>query len=138
MTLATRVVPSLAPLLRAIQGAGLVVSVYQTGKNSQDEATINGLLRSARQVHEALTELKWKLGDAVDYPFEHAQENVTLGRYALPIVPDAQAVGDLLQVGGETQERVLALFSRILGRLAAIAEAVELGIGLKPLEVPEA
>jgi predicted Zn finger-like uncharacterized protein len=137
MTLASRIMPEMAKLNKAMQASGIVVTIYQSGKNSQDEAMINALLRSARLIHESLTELKWKIGEAIPYPFEHAQERITLGRYALATVPDPQAVGDLFQAGGETQDRIFPLHNRVLGRLTATAEAVEKAIGLQPLKAPE-
>jgi predicted Zn finger-like uncharacterized protein len=138
MTLASRIIPELARLNKVMQASGMVVTIYQTGKNSQDQVMVNALLRTGKLIHESLTELKWKLGDSIPYPFEHAQDRMTLGRYALMMVPDTQAIGDLFQAGGEVQERLFPLHHRVLGRLTATAEAVEKAIGLQPLKVPEA
>ncbi|WP_435011366.1 M48 family metalloprotease [Tundrisphaera lichenicola] len=131
--LGSRIVPELGPVARATHATNLVVQKFHEGKGQKDESLVNALLRAARSLHEALTELKWKIGDSIDYPFEHAQEGVTLGRFALPAVPDQGEIGDLLQAGSEVQDRLLTLHYRILGRLAVTAEAVEHALGLPPL-----
>jgi len=97
---------------------------------------INALFRGGRLVHDRLTALKWKIGDSVSDPFEHAHEGITLGRFALPTLPDPQAVGALIQVGAEAQDRLIDLHRRVLGRLTATSEAVERSIGLLPVELP--
>jgi hypothetical protein len=137
-TLASRIIPEMGKLNRAMQASGIIVEIFQTGKNNQDQVMIDALLRSAQQIHESLTELKWKIGDAIPYPFEHAQDRITLGRYALAVVPDPKALGDLFQAGGEVQDRIFPLHHRVLGRLTATVEAVEKAIGLQPLKAPEA
>jgi hypothetical protein len=68
------------------------------------------------------------------YPFDHAQGEVTLGRFAIPSLPDSSAIGDLLQVGETALDRLVPLYARILGRLALAALEVERALGLPPLE----
>jgi len=127
-----RIAPELGSLARSIHATALLIGKFQEGKNEKDEPMINAILRGGRRVHERLTELKWKLGDAIPYPFEHAREGVTLGRYALPELPDPGDIGAMIRVGGEAQDRLIVLQHRILGRLAVTAEAVELALGFPP------
>ncbi len=136
-TLATRIIPEMSTLHRAMQAGEIVVSIFQKGNNSQNQVMINALIRSGKLIHESLTALKWKLGDGIPYPFEHAQDRISLGSYALPSVPDEKAIGDLFQAGSDVQDRIFALHHRVLGRLTATAEAVEKVIGLQPLKPPE-
>ena len=130
-----RVVPELGQVLIALGALGFLFSQFQAGKNDKDQAMINALLRGGRKLHDRLTSLKWKVGDLIAYPFEHAQAGITLGRYALPNLPPAEALGDLFQTGTEAQDRLIDLHRRVLGRLAATAEAVERAIGLPPVEI---
>ncbi len=132
LALGSRVVADLEPAARSGLATALVGQLYQAGKED-DQGMINALLRAGATLHERLTALKWKVGDAVAYPFEHAQQGVTLGRFALPEVPDAKAVGDLLQAGAEARQRLLDLHRRVFGRLATTVEAVEQAFGLTPL-----
>ncbi len=67
------------------------------------------------------------------YPFEHAQNDISLRRFLLPIIPEPEAVGDLMNQGGEAIEKTAVLNRRILGRLAVVAEEVEHAIGLAPI-----
>ncbi len=130
-----RVVGELGSLIAALAALGFLFTLYQAGKNEKDQAMINALLRGARLIHDRLTALKWKIGDSVPYPFEHAHDGITLGRFVLPSVPDSQEIGDIIEIGIEAQGRVIDLHRRVLGRLAATAEAVERAIGLLPVEV---
>jgi hypothetical protein len=68
------------------------------------------------------------------YPFDHAGGEVTLAKFALPSIPEATAIGDLLGVAETTLDRLLPLYSRILGRLALAVEEVERAVGLLPVE----
>lgn len=102
------------------------------------ETLVNACLRASRAMHERLTELKQKLGDTRPYPFEHAQENLSVGRHVLPggLLPDAQEVYAVAEMAQGAHRRVLELYGRVLGRLAVAAEAVETALGLEPIEVP--
>ena len=74
-----------------------------------------------------------KVGDTIDYPFEHAQEDVTLARFVVPSLPDKDDVVEVLQAGDEAIDRLGGLYTA-LGRLAVTAEEVERALGLPPLE----
>ncbi len=134
--LGERVVPELGPLIAALGSLNFLIGLFQEGKNDHDQPMIQAMLRAARRVHDQLTTLKWKIGDVVTYPFEHAEPGISLGRFALPVLPAPEAIGDLLQIGTEAHDRLLNLHRRVLGRLAATAEAVERSVGLPPVEVP--
>ena len=134
--LGARVVPELSQFVPAINALGFLINLYQSGKNDKDQAMINALLRGTRHLHDRLTRLKWKIGDAVAYPFEHAHAGVTLGRFLLPTLPEIEDVGGVIQTASETQDRLVDLHRRVLGRLTATAEAVERAIGLPPVEIP--
>ena len=136
--LGRRVVPELSQFLPTFAAVGFLIKLFQAGKNDKDQAMINALLRGTQSLHERLTQLRWKVGDALGYPFEHAHQGITLGRFIIPNLPDAGAVGEVVQAADEAQDRVLDLHRRVLGRLAAAAEAVEVAIGLPPVEVPAA
>ncbi len=131
-----RIMLELSPVLRAYRALGVLVEKYQAGRVVDDAAMNNALRRGGRALHDRLTELRWKIGDATPYPFEHAREGISLGQFALPAVPGAEEIGDLLQVASEAMDRIIALHRRVLGRLAATAEAVERAVGLPPLEAP--
>jgi Zn-dependent protease with chaperone function len=112
-----------------------LVNAYQQGNNQKNQPLINAVLRAAEQLHERLEEFRTKVGDTLNYPFEHAQETITLAWFALPQVPEKNNVGELLQAGDEALGRLSTLYRRTLGRLAVTAEEVERALGLPPIEV---
>jgi hypothetical protein len=132
-----RLVRDLPPVLRAQQVVVRLVQACVQGNRQKDDVMVNACLRAGRQLHDRLEELRWKLGDSVIYPFEHAQEEISLDRFALPIVPQGDALGDVIEAGGEAIERIGTLYRRVLGRLAVTAEEVERAVGLQPLETAE-
>ena len=136
VVLGGRVVAELSQFVPAINALGFLINLYQAGKNDKDQAMINALLRGTRHLHDRLTQIKWKIGDSVAYPFEHAHEGMTIGRFLLPTLPDSQDVGGVVQTASETHDRLVDLHRRVLGRLTATAEAVERAIGLPPIEIP--
>ena len=100
---------------------------------TKSQPLINACLRAARQLHDRLEEFRWKVGDTLSYPFEHAQEDATLARFALPRVPESDNIGELLQATHDALERLTTLYRRALGRLTVTAEEVERALGLPPL-----
>ena len=129
------VIPELGRAIPALGTLGFLINLFAAGKNEQDMPLIQAMLAASRATLDRLAALRGALGDAIAYPFEHAEPGITLGRYALPALPPAEAVGAVLAVATEAQDRVLDLHRRALGRLVATAEAVERAVGLPPLAV---
>ncbi|HKM54301.1 MAG TPA: M48 family metallopeptidase [Isosphaeraceae bacterium] len=130
--LAIRIWPKLLPLLQARVALLAVLKQYEG--NEQNQRLNDAILRGGRELKDRLQELSTALQGGMLYPFDHAQGEVTLGRFAIPSVPDSSAIGDLLRVGETALDRLVPLYARILGRLALAAEEVERALGLPPLE----
>jgi hypothetical protein len=114
------------------------VKAYQDGKDPKNQPLINAMLRAAATLRNLLEELRRKVGDAIAYPFEHADENVTLARFVFPAsLPESNDIGGLLEASGEALDRLAGLYRRALGRLAVTVEEVERALGLTPIAVEE-
>ena len=136
--LGSHVAPEVARLDGVRQVVAAVVQAYQAGKGEKNPALINAVLRAAARLRDVLEEFRWKVGDAIEYPFEHAREGVTLARFALPaVLPAKEEVGRLMDASGEAIERLVGLYRRALGRLAVTAEEVEKALGLPPIAVDD-
>jgi len=131
-----RVIPDLPVLHRDLQTLARLLNTLQQAK-SQSQPLINACLRAGKQLHDRLEEFRWKIGDTLNYPFEHSQEDATLVKYALPRVPPAENVGELGQAAQDALERITTLYRRALGRLTVTAEEVERALGLPPLPTPD-
>jgi hypothetical protein len=127
-----RVWPKLMPLARDRIALLSVLQHYQG--NEQNERLVNAILRGGRDLHDRLQELAAALGGEMLYPFDHAAGEVTLKAFALPSIPDAGAIGELIETAEAALDRLLPLHSRLLGRLTLAAEAVETALGLPLLE----
>ncbi len=68
--------------------------------------------------------LRSTVGDTIDYPFEHVEEDITVGRFAFPaLLPEKDEVAELLEVMAAIKQ-LLGLYKRALGRLTVTAEEV--------------
>ena len=130
-----------SPIARLAHARQLLLGTlqaYEVGKAPKNQPLINAVLRASASLRDELETFRRKLGDAIDYPFEHADENVTLAKFALPpVLPANDNVGDLLDASGEAINRLAVLYFRALGRLAVTAEEVEHAVGLPPIAVEE-
>ena len=136
--LGANVVSQLVPTLRAKQILGLLVSRCAGGNTETNQPLVNAVLRAASDLRDRLQELRSKVGDTIDYPFEHAREDITLGRFALPtVLPEKSDVVELLETAGAAIDRLLGLYRRALGRLTVTAEEVERVLGLEPIAIDE-
>jgi hypothetical protein len=111
---------------------------YHAAGDPKDQPRINAVLRAAAALRDHLEETRWKVGDSIEYPFEHADENVTLGRFAFPpLIPAKDDIGALIEASGEALSRLVGLHRRALGRVALAALEVERALGLPPIVVDE-
>ncbi len=125
--------PQIARLAQARQVSLGALQAFEAGKDPKNQPLINAILRAAASLRDRLDEFRWKVGDAIDYPFEHADENVSLAKFALPaVLPEKDDIGALLEASGEAIDRVAGLYRRTLGRLAVTAEEVETRTGSAP------
>jgi len=74
----------------------------------------------------------------VRFPFDHAEGEVSVGRYLLDQRADPDDINSTMGSAGELLSRALGLQTRCLGRLCRIAERVEQHLDLPPMTVPTA
>jgi predicted Zn finger-like uncharacterized protein len=136
--LASGVMPQLSRLSQSRSVLMGAIQAYEAGKDPKDQPRINAVLRAASALRDRLEETRWKVGDGIAYPFEHAHEDVTLGKFAFPpLIPAKEDIGGLVEASGEAIDRLAGLHRRALGRLALAAEEVERALGLPPIVVEE-
>jgi hypothetical protein len=134
--IAGNVLPKLPTVFTARNVLNSLLQVYAGRKKPDDLALVNAILRASDRLLTLLEELRWTVGDTIYYPFEHAQEDLTLARYALPrTFPPNDDVVDVLSTADLALDRVLGLYHRALGRLTVACEEVERALGLPPIEV---
>jgi Zn-dependent protease with chaperone function len=136
--LAGSVMPELARLARARSVLAGAFQVFNEADDPTDQFRIDAVLRAASDLRDRFEEFREKVGDAIAYPFEHASEGVTLGKFALPApTPSKEDVRGLMGASGEVIDRLARLHVRALGRLTLAAEEVERTLGLPPIVVED-
>jgi hypothetical protein len=133
--LGNRVILELPELSRALREFTVLLNNLNDGDKGKNQALREACLRSNRTLRERLQGLATTLGNTVPYPFEHGRETVSVGRHAVPSIPDPEAFGGLVQAVNEACARLTTLHHRVLGRLAVTAEEVEGTLGMKPIEL---
>jgi len=111
------------------------VQLLQSATNPSQEHWNNALIGAGAPLEACLEKLRGKLPDAMDYPFDDAQEDITLVRFVFPDAPvDKSDVDGLLRSSERALARLHGLYCRALGRLAVTVEEVEQVLGLPPIE----
>jgi Zn-dependent protease with chaperone function len=131
------IVSQLDPTLRATKVLNVFIEMWNEAKDKQSEVKEvfrNALFRAAGELHTVIEALRSTVGDTVQYPFEHVEEDITVARFAFPAeLPAADDIGALLEVADAAIKHLLGLHKRALGRLAVTAEEVERALGLEPI-----
>ena len=69
------------------------------------------------------------------YPFDHADAAMTVSRFLMPDGPPVKGdIGGQYEAAEQFVDRMGALYPRVAGHLAVMAERVEQVLGLPPLE----
>ncbi len=106
--------------------------------NQQNRALVESIIGQLEGITMRLTTIYHELHD-VRYPFDHANDNMTLQEFVIPYLPEAINVGGVVNATQLLFERLYVLQVRLFARLAQAAEQVETVLGLPPLPdyVPE-
>lgn len=133
VVLLTSVMPRLVILRDESQA---LIALVQNLEENEDFEPLHAVIwRGA----EYLKGLVMEFGNAVRgeaYPLEFDGEPPSLRKYLLGDPPDNDELGEAIVPAQNAVERGYRLYSRVLGRLCAIAERVEATLGFAPLDDP--
>lgn len=116
--------------------ATLVALLGHLNGNEQNESMIREILDTSGHVRRQIADLKQQF-ERVDYPFDHAEGQMTIGQYLVRIVPPQDEVGAVYEAADQVLNKLVELTARAASRLCTIAETVETALGYEPLAVPE-
>jgi hypothetical protein len=122
-------VPAMMALMQSLRGMLGVLNKFKP--NEQNQKLINAALRGGRGVHDALEALKTNAGGSIPYPFEHAQESITVARFLLPEIPGHDNLSGLIEASQGAVENLISLQVRVIGRVILAVEAVEHTLGIR-------
>ena len=114
----------------------MIVLLHHTNGQQENPEFIETLFETFEKVHGRLESLYRGIGLS-PYPFDHAEEDMTLRDFVLPEVPDPRDLGGMLHASQAVVERLVTIQMRLFARLAFAAEKVEEAIGLVPLPDPD-
>jgi hypothetical protein len=100
--------------------------------NERNEALIREVLDYAGRVRKQTSELKSAF-DRVDYPFDHAEGQMSVSSFLIKIIPPEDQIGAVFEVANDVVAKLLEMYARAASRLCVIAEAVEADQGFQPL-----
>jgi len=104
--------------------------------NQRNEALIRDIIEHCNRIAKQLTDFKNQFS-AVDYPFDHADGQMTVGQFLLRYVPPQDEIGEVFDAARGAGQKLMELNAKIISRLCAMAEAVEGVFKLAPLTQPE-
>lgn len=105
--------------------------------NEKNQTLIGEILDLMKRIHPPLVGVRSQC-DRMVYPFDHADGQITVGRYVLPYPPNSEDLGAIYNGAGQLLTSLANLYHRSVGRLCEIAEIVEAERGFEPLEAPAA
>ena len=132
--LGARVTGEIAPMWRARVVLERLLKRCHEPANQNNERLVNAASSASKRLRDRLEELQWKVGDLLEYPFEHAEEGISLSGYILAVIPPREEVGLLIHAANDAIGRLLSTYGRALGRLTHAAEEVEQALGFPPIE----
>jgi predicted Zn finger-like uncharacterized protein len=76
--------------------------------------------------------------ERANYPYEHAEGQMTLARFLVPDVPINDDLASIYNSCGQALENMPQLYVRVFGQMVDAAEAVEAACGMPRAEAPKA
>jgi hypothetical protein len=134
MPVVTVVINSTATLLelRNMNAAlGLLIESLEGNENNQ--TLIGEIVDLMKRIQPHLSSIRSDCNRLI-YPFDHADGQISVGRYVLPHVPESEDLGGIFNGTGHLLTSLGNLYNRSVGRLCTIAEMVEADLGFEPLE----
>ena len=116
------------PGLRALAGVAEKLKEPDADVISQAERILNAQ-------HDRMSIIHGRLAHH-PFPFKHADGDTTLARFLVEHLPQRGDLSACHAAAEQTLENTATLYYRMMGELAALGEAVEAALGLKPIEVP--
>jgi Zn-dependent protease with chaperone function len=117
--------------------ASLGLLIDGIGGNEKNQTLIGEILELMKRIHPQLLPLRSQC-DRLIYPFDHAEGQITVGKYVLPYPPNSDDLGGIYNGAAHLLSSLANVYSRSVGRLCEIAELVEAERGFQPLEAPAA
>ena len=127
--------PSRASITALRDAYSGVASQMRLASEEVSDRFRDAVLERIPRVVDCLANLSNQVDPAI-YPFQHAEEGMTLHKFVIPRVPDKTSFSDVLDTAHTALEHFYALHDRVYARLARIAEAAEQDAGLAPLPEP--
>lgn len=103
-------------------------------QNQSQPALYHQIELQVRELYNTLRKLLKKLKDRT-YPFDHANDTLTLASFVVPQMPEDTDIGGLIDASQYAIERLAELQVRLFAKLTFAAESVETAIGI-PLQKP--
>jgi Zn-dependent protease with chaperone function len=113
----------------------LAVLINRAEGEENNEKLVRQVRLKMEDLRQMLARLRRLLMD-ITYPFEHTQDQMSLGEFAIAEVPGRDELAPLLDRAFEAVDRLFRVYARLAARLAHLAELVEKALGLPPLPEP--
>lgn len=102
----------------------LVILAHQIEDNQDNQTYMHTLQEKMHASYHSLQSVRVDLADA-DYPFDHAETQITLGQYLIGHVPPQNHLGDLIDTLERGKETPFQLFRRLMAALSSTVIALE-------------
>ena len=125
--------PQLDTLGKEAAFVSILLSQFQ--ESDPDEKAINHLKFLLENLRNRSFGIR-KEFESVDYPFDHATSDISVGAFLFDTNPDSEDIGGILDAASNVASELPRLQFRILGQLCLVAEQLEAAIGVEVLPEP--
>ena len=132
-----RVLESTWPQVLRLREVGSVLNklIEHVEDNTANAALFSQIEKLSGAAAQTMHAIRNQLGGG-PYPFQHARKQISIADHAVPEVPPADEVGDILSAAYELLDKMVNLYYRVMAHLAVTAEQVESAADLAPLPEP--
>ena len=109
-----------------------VMLLQAVGGDNVNEKVVGKVMSQSNSINATINRLAEQL-HVLDFPFEHAQGNISVAHYLVPKLNRSEDFADVAQAANQMLEQFHSLYFRCLRTLAHTCQLVETALGL-PIE----
>ena len=109
--------------------------LQQFQESDPDQKAVNKFKQLMENVRQQAFAIR-KEFENIDYPFDHATANISVGAFLFDSNPDSEDIGGILDAASNVASDLPRLQFRVLGQLCLVAEQLESTVGVEAMAEP--
>lgn len=130
-------ITEMSPQLKMLgkETAFMSMMLQQFQESDPDQKAVNKFKQLMENVRQQAFAIR-KEFENIDYPFDHATANISVGAFLFDSNPDSEDIGGILDAASNVASDLPRLQFRVLGQLCLVAEQLESTVGVEAMAEP--